>query len=147
MCVSCCTHSWVSVGLAHRLSLTGQKLDILVNGFNSTDSVPTQRVDVNVFAKFDHHEYSFRVTPFVKDSLSVGSETIDFPILQHRFPHLQPIKPIVYNYSDIEMIFGQDVFQPIKPLEYFQGVKSKYSCRCPYAHWLGSQWPTFDTNW
>ena len=78
-------------------------------------------VEVNVFAKFDHHEYSFRVTPFVKDSLSVGSETLDVTILQDRFPHLQPIKPIVYNYSDVEMILGQDVFHAIKPLEYFQG--------------------------
>ena len=89
MCDSCCTHSWVSAGLAQRLNLTGQKLDIPVNGFNSTESVPTQQVEVNVFAKFDHHEYSFRVMPFVKDSLSVGSETIDVTILRDRFPHLQ----------------------------------------------------------
>ena len=121
MCDSCCTHSWVSADLAQRLNLTGQKLDILVNGFNSTESVPMQQVEVNVFANFDHHEYSFRVTPFVKDSSSVGSETLDLPILQDRFPHLQPIKPIVYNYSDVEMILGQDVFHAIKPLVYFQG--------------------------
>ena len=121
MCDSCCTYSWVSAGLAQRLNLTGQKLDILVNGFNSTESVPTQQVEVNVFAKFEQHEYSFRVTPFVKDSLSVGSETIDVPILQDWFPHLQSIKPIVYNYSDVEMMLEQDVFHAIKPLEYFQG--------------------------
>ena len=30
-------------------------------------------------------------------------------------------KPIVYNYSDVEMILGQDVFRAIKPLEYYQG--------------------------
>ena len=56
MCDSCCTHSWVSAGLAQHLNLTGQKLDILVNGFNSTESVPMQQVKVNVFASFDHHE-------------------------------------------------------------------------------------------
>ena len=121
MCNSCCTYSLVSAGLAQRLYLTGQKLDFLVNAFNLTESVPTQQVEVNVFANFDHHEYSFRVTPFVKDSLSVVSETIDVTILQDRFPHLQPSKPIVYNYSDVEMILGQDVFHAIKPLEYFQG--------------------------
>ena len=75
---------------------------------------------MNVFANFDHHEHSLRVTPFVKDSLSVGSKTIDVPILQDRFPHLQPIQPIVYNYSDVEMILVQDVFHAIKLLEYFQ---------------------------
>ena len=68
MCDSCCTHSWVSADLTQRLNLTGQKLDILVKGFNSTTSVPTQQVEVNLFAKFDHHEHSFRVAPFVKDT-------------------------------------------------------------------------------
>ena len=121
MCDSCCTHLCFSAGLAQRLNLTGQKLDILVNGFNSMESVPTQQVEVNVFAKFDHHEHSFRVTLFVKDSLSVGSETIEVTILQNRFLHLQAIKLIVYNYCHVEMILGQDVFHAIKPLEYFQG--------------------------
>ena len=36
------------------------------------------------------------------------------------FPHLQSIKPIVYNHSDVEMMLGQDVFHAIKLLEYFQ---------------------------
>ena len=103
-------------GSSTALSSTGQKLHILVNGFNSRESVPTQPVEVNVFAKFDHHENSFKVTQFVKDSLSVGSKTIEVPIPQDRFPHLQSNKPIVYNYSDVEMILGQDVFHAIKPL-------------------------------
>ena len=71
-----------------------------------TRSWVNTQVEENVFAKFDHHEYSFRVTPFVKDCLSVGFKAIDVTILQDRFPHLQPIKPIVYNYSDVEMILG-----------------------------------------
>ena len=57
----------------------------------------------------------------MKNSLSVGSKTIDVTILQESLPHLQLIKPIVYNYSDVEMILGQDVFHSIKPLEDFQG--------------------------
>ena len=79
-----------------------------------------------MFAKFDHHEYSFRVTPFIKYSLSVGSEIIDVPIRQDRFPRLQSIKPIVYNYSDVEMILGKDAFHAIKFLEYFQGKNQSF---------------------
>ena len=116
-CYFCCTHSWVSTVLPQRLILTGQKLNILVNDINSTEPVLTQQFEVNVFAKVDHHEYSFSVTPFVKDSLSIGSETIDVTILQDRFPYLQPIETIVYNYSDVDMMLGQDVFHAIKPLE------------------------------
>ena len=111
--------------IAKRLNLTGQKLNFLVIDFSLTESVPTQQIEVNIFAKFDHHEYSFRVTPFVKDSLSVGSKTIDVPLFQDSFPHLQPIKPIASSYSDVEMILGQDVFQSIKPLEYFQEGNQK----------------------
>ena len=92
---------------------------------NSTESVPTQQVEVNVFTKFDLLENSFRVTPFVKDDLSVGSKTIDVPFLQVRFPHLQPIKPIVYNYSDVEMMLEQDVFHAIKLLENIKGGNQK----------------------
>ena len=109
MCVSCCTHSLISTGLAQRLNLTMQKLDILVNGFNLTESLQTQQVALSVYAKLDHQEASFRVTSFVKHRLSFGSETNEFPIMQDRFPHMQPIKTIVYNYSDVEIILGVDV--------------------------------------
>ena len=101
-------------------------------------------MNVFAFAKFDHYEYPFRFTPFVKDSLSVGSETIDVPILQDSFPHLQPIKPIVSNYSDVEMILGQDVFHAIKPLEYFQeGIqKTPVAVRMPIGCILSGPLPS-----
>ena len=86
-----------------------QKLDILVNGFNLADSLHTQQVALNVYAKLDHQEASFRVTPFVKHRLSFGSEINEFPIMQDRFPHKQPIKTFVYNYSDVEIILNVDV--------------------------------------
>ena len=141
---SCCTHSWVSAGLAQRLNLAGQKLNILVNGFNSTESVPTQQVKVNVFAKFDLLENSFRVTPFVKDDLSVVSKTIEVPFLQVRFPHLQPNKPIVYNYSDVEMMLEQDVFHAIKLLETIKGgnQKTAVAVRMPIGWVLSGSLPS-----
>ena len=105
--------------------LNWQELDILVNGFNSKESVPPQQVEVNAFAKFDHHEHSLSITPFVKDSLLVGSKTIGIPILPNKFPHQQPIKPIVYKNSDVEMILGQYVFPVNKPIEWFQGGNQK----------------------
>ena len=61
--------------------LNWQELDILVNGFNSKESVPPQQVEVNAFAEFDLYEHSLSITPFVKESLLVGSKTIGIPIL------------------------------------------------------------------
>ena len=42
MCDSCCTHSWFSAGLEQHLNLNGQKLDVLVNGFNLTESATSR---------------------------------------------------------------------------------------------------------
>ena len=134
----------VLADLAQCLNLTGQKLDILVNGFNSTESFPTQQVEVRLFANFDHHENSFKVTKIVKDRLSVGSETIDVPILQDRFPHLQPVEPIVYNYSDVEIILGQDVFHAIKAFRIPTRRKSKklVAFRIPFGWVLSGPLPS-----
>ena len=98
---------------------------------------------MNEFAKFDHHEHLFMVMPFVKDSLSVGYETIDVPILQYMFPHLHPIKSIVYNYSEVEMILGQDVFHAIEPLEHFkEEIKILMSLSvCPLAGFSVARFP------
>ena len=122
ICDACCTHSWVPENLAQRLKLTGQKIDNPVNCSKLTELVSTQKVELNVFAKLDHHEQSLRVTQFFKEILSVDSETIDIPILKDSFQHLELIKPFVYNYFDLQMIFyGRMIFRVIKHLEYFQG--------------------------
>ena len=60
------------------------------------------------------------------------------------FPHLQPIKPIVYDYSDVEMILGQDVFHGMKPLKYFQGGNQKFpvAVRMPIGRVLSGPLPS-----
>ena len=109
----------------------GAELGNLMNGFSSTDSVPTQQTGVNLFAEFNNRNYTFRVTPFVNDSLNVDSETNDFPILQDMFPNLQPIKPFFSNYSGVEMVLGPVMFHVIELVEDSRKSKLSCGCRCP----------------
>ena len=121
ICDACCTHSWIPENLAQRLKLTGHKIDNRVNCSKLTELISTQKVELNVFAKLDHHEQSLRVTQFFKESLSVDSKTIDIPILKDRFQHLELIKPFVYNYFDLQMkLYGRMLSHVIKHLEYFK---------------------------
>ena len=101
----------------------GAELGNLMNGFSSTDSVPTQQTGVNLFAELNNRNYTFRVTPFVNDSLNVDSETNDFPILQDMFPYLQPIKPFFSNYSGVEMVLGPGYFSCNRACRILEEVK------------------------
>ena len=38
---------------------------------------------------------------------------------------MKPIKPARYNYSDIEVVFGQDFFHHIGPLDFFHDADRK----------------------
>ena len=53
--------------------------------------------------------------------MTLGKELIDIPELQKQHPHLAPIPPIVYNYSDIQLIIGQDAYYAIHPINAFKG--------------------------
>ena len=61
----------------------------------------------------------FGVKPYVREDLTVGTDTIDDERLKTKYPHLQPISLKRYSYADVEKILCQDVFHSIRPLEFF----------------------------
>ena len=63
---------------------------------------------------------SFMVKPYVKEDLNVGSDVIDVGSLKVLYPHLEPIPLKKYNYGDVEMILGQNVFHCIRTLGCFE---------------------------
>ena len=75
---------------------------------------------MKVSSNFDGFEYIFELTVFVKDELKVGTDTVNIPALQSKYPYLVPIKPIVYSYADVDLIIGQDSFHALRPEEYFK---------------------------
>ena len=68
------------------------------------------------------------VSPYVRETLNVGSDIIYVKSTQETYPHLAVLDPVRYSYRDTEMILGQDVYNAIRPLE--------------YCSRLGFKWPT-----
>ena len=78
----------------------------------------------------------FAIKPYVRENLSVGTDTIDVDYLKTKYPHLEPIYLNKNSYVDVNMILGQDVFHFIRPLEYFESD----SKNAPVAVRLALDW-------
>ena len=92
-------------------------MNLTVNGINTTSVVKTKQVQMKVSSNFDGFEYIFELTAFVKDELKVGTDTVNIPPLQNKYPYLARIKPIVYSYADVDLLIGEDSFHAIRPEE------------------------------
>ena len=105
--------------------------------------IDTQQVSLHVKSK-ENPEFSFHLHPYVKTNLNVGSDRIDIPLLKERFPHLEPLKSIVYSYSDVRIILGQDAFRAIRPIEYFESehLNGPVAVRLPIGWVLSGPLPS-----
>ena len=95
-------------------------MDLTVSSINTTTVVKTKQVQMKVSSNFDGFEYIFDLTAFVKDDTKVGTDTVNIPALQSKYPYLAPIKPIVFSYADLDLIIGQDIFHAIRPEDNFK---------------------------
>ena len=60
--------------------------------------------------------------------IRIGLDSISIPDLQDKYPQLAPIKPIHYKYEEVEIIFGQNFYHAIRPVEYLLGEDSISPC-------------------
>ena len=130
--------------LADRLGLHGKALKLIVKGNNTEEVVDTRIVEVAVKPR-EHQDFEpFTINPFVNESLNVGSDIINIQALQVTYPHLAVLDPVTYSYNDIEMIFGQDVYHDIRPLEYFSADEkhSPVAVRLPIGWVLSGPIPS-----
>ena len=91
-----------------------------VCGKNAKQVIDTLIADVTVKPLGDNTCESFDVSPYIRDTLNVGSDIINVPQLQETYPYLSVLDPVQYSYSNVEMILGQDVYHAIRPIEYFE---------------------------
>ena len=119
LCDTACSHSWVDKSVAESLSLNGAPVKPTLNGINSSETVDTEEVAVQITSD-SNPDFSIDISPYVKNDLSVGSDRIDIATLKRKFPHLEPINFMIYSYSDVQIILGQDAFRAIRPVEYFE---------------------------
>ena len=133
LCDTACSNSWVSNDLAIRLGLHGTALKLTVKGKNTEEVVDTKLVELIVTPRDNQAFEPFKVSPYVKENLTVGAYVINIKALQETCPHLAVLDPVTYCYGNIEMILGQDVYHAIRPLEYFAADEksSPFAVRLP----------------
>ena len=92
---------------------------------NTEEVVDTSVVEVTVKPKEYQDFETFTINLFVKESLNVGSDIINVRALQETYRNLAVLDPVTYSYKHIEMILGQDIYQAIRPLEYFSADEKR----------------------
>ena len=87
---------------------------------------------------------SSQVTPYIRENLNIGSDTVDVPQLQEIYPYLSVLDTVKYSYSNIETILGQEVYHAIRPIEYFESESkcSPVAIRQPIGWVLGGPLPS-----
>ena len=84
----------------------------------------------------DQASEAFTVCPYVRETLYVDSNIIDFNSMQETNQHLALRDP--ERFGDLQMIFGQDVYHAMRPLEYFKADErcSLFAVRLPKCCFL-----------
>ena len=92
------------------LSLTGPPAKVALSCVLSIQEVIPECVEVVVSSLFADPPFSFDLNPITKSWKNLQKELIDILELHKQHPHLAPIPPVVYNYSDIQLIIGQEAY-------------------------------------
>ena len=144
LCDTACSNSWVTNDLAKRLGLHGTALKLTVKGINTEEVVDTKLVELIVTPRDNQAFEPFKVSPYVKENLNVGADVINVKALQETYPHLAVLDTVTYCYGSIEMILGQDVYNSIRPLEYFAADEncSPFAVRLPIGWVLSGPLPS-----
>ena len=98
--------------------MRGTPTKLTVHGNNTNKVVDTQMVELKLTLVLSGDSCSsFTVKHYVRD-FTIRNDVIDVDDLKPRYPQLEPIAFCKYSYTYVKMIFGQDVFHAIHPLEY-----------------------------
>ena len=75
-----------------------------VHGVNSQQVVDTQMVELKLTPVHSGGSCSpFTIKPYVRDNLSVGTDTIEMDRVKTKYPHLDPVPLHKYSYADYDM--------------------------------------------
>ena len=144
LCDTACSHTWITRELAAKLKLKGNPIKVTVNGINAQETVDTETVELKVSSLSGQDNEVYTLKPYVKQRINVGSDVIDVPALQRRYPHLAPLSSEPHSYADVELVLGQDAFAAIHPLEYFEAESknSPIAVRLPLGWVLSGPLPS-----
>ena len=86
---------------------------------DTEDFIETSVVEMLVKPREHRNSKPSNITPFVIESLKIGSDIIIVQGLQETYKHIDLIDPETLSYKSIEMKLGQIVYHAIRPLEAF----------------------------
>ena len=80
----------------------------------------------------------------MKTDLNLGSDSMNFSEFENVYPHLAPVPSLTYQYSDVEMILGQDCFHASRPIKIHgdESRNSPFAVRLPIGWVLSSPLPS-----
>ena len=121
LCHSARSNSGSSENLAKKLKLLGPPTTLTVRGKNSRQRIHTQIDEFKLTrVRSGDSRAAFSITPYERKDFNVSNDIIDVEKLKQEYPHVEPIKFSKYGYVDVEKIVGQDAFDLISPLDYFE---------------------------
>ena len=88
LCDGVSAHSWVSASQGSRLKFVVKPVHFSISGFNAVKVIETQRVKFNVSSEPNNADLSFTKKVYVKDNIHLGTECINIPELQDKYPQL-----------------------------------------------------------
>ena len=113
LCDSACSHTWISASLASKLKVQGTPIKLTVHGINSQQIVDTQMVELKLTPVHSGGSCSpFTIKPYVRDNLSVGTDTIDVDRMKIKYPHLESVLLHKYSYADVDPGSGRVSLYP-----------------------------------
>ena len=82
LCDTACSNSWMSDSLAAPLGLQCTALKLTVKCINTEELIDTKVVQLTVTPHKDRDFEAFTVRPYVRETISVGSDIIDDKFMQ-----------------------------------------------------------------
>ena len=115
-----------------------------MNGINAHETITTESVQVTVQPIGENTCSPIDLLPYVKRNLRVGSDIIDNTVTQEKYPKLSVLLNKTYDYANVEIILGQDVYHAIRPIEYFEteSKSSPIAVRLPLGWVLSGPLPS-----
>jgi len=116
------TCSLLIADVAEKLGLDGPLKSVLVNGIQKTSELQTKHVKLQVSPVNDFGTQFAVNGVLVVDHLKVLEKKMKFQELQEKWPHLSDLELTEVAGTQVTLVLGREVAEPIVPLEIQHGL-------------------------
>ena len=124
LCDTESTVSFMDQSLVDLLRLKGKESVMSVAGIHGLSHLKTQIVTAKVGSS-EAETAGETVTFCSHPNLNVGEKDYDFRKLKEEYQYLSDLPNIKVSMTDVKVIFGQDAYHLIRPLEYKSGERNQ----------------------